>query len=189
MCEGPDECHVVKHMTDKAKLNLTWGCKEHGLSLVEEFRGLAVDVKLKRLRCVGFLFDAGDDDREFREAYEQFFKTLEVAAPKNPQALSRLSIGGEGFATITYLSPVCLEALFDPQMSGEIRECIESFIDCHKVPASTQAKVHKQRLRAYLAAKNFYNTQLGVALDDGHLTCDKPEFAPMLEFLKTIATA
>lgn len=187
LCEGPDECAVVKHLCRIHGFSLLWGCRSHSVSLKEELEALSTQVVMRSIKSVGFFFDdEGGQLTEFDLSIGSFYDALGVEERSGGTTIHKL--GDHSVLTETFKTPVCLDSLFQKQIDEELGPCIDQYIDCHSVRPSTEAQKAKQRLRTYLAAREYTNTGVGVALRDKKLNCDGDEWKPVIEFLRRISS-
>ncbi len=82
-----------------------------------------------------------------------------------------------------------LESLFLTQIeASEQWRCIHPLLECYKAKCPIKRKRHESKVavRTFIAHGNAYNTGLKVALQDGLLNCDGPEFDPLRKFLSLL---
>ncbi|MEW6249808.1 MAG: DUF3226 domain-containing protein [Planctomycetota bacterium] len=192
LCEGMDDCALVAHLTKRWARPPKVGTRppDSRWSWDREFADLAKQVIARKISAVGFVFDAEQSRGERLNRLRSWYAAANFTMPSQE---SQLAVSGlaEGVSVRTgyILIPPdaetgSLEDLFLPQVAASpIASCIDDLLRCYSDREPSRESESKLRLRTFLAHKNAYNTGLNVALRDGHVTCEGPEFAPLLAFV------
>lgn len=187
LCEGLDECAVMKHLTS------SWSPGEVTIAWKQDWRSDTATL-LRRspedgIRSIGFIFDAEDGTNRHFEEIKLAFDAVGAFMPIRP-CVSKKSRVLFWTLSATYLRVPAkgrgmLEDLFMRQMKASpIWPCVESFGRCfHSNPPHHETKL---LIRSFLAWHNGYNTQLGLAIRDGHLSCSGSEFDSLRRFANAV---
>lgn len=193
LCEGRDECEVLALLTHdwqtKPKIGIN-GDAERGLD--QELKALAAQVPLRKIVAIGLIFDAESSRSKTEENLAKWYKFAGLTKPATANRLKISIVDGVKIRTAYLINPPgrstgCLETLFLRQVSqSKVGKCIGTLMKCYEDNCPTKVKLEKVVMRSFIAHRNGYNTGLGLAVRDGHLNCDGPEFDGLKRFVSKL---
>jgi hypothetical protein len=196
LCEGMDDCAVIAHLTQAWTKPPKIGTrddkkKERGWD--KEFRALASQVQMRAIRAIGFVFDAEKSRKERLEELRNWYLAAGLTMPASECELCKMRLGTVDVSTAYLIAPPgvdvgCLDDLFIPQVqSSTVWPCLEGLIECYSSTLASNQPRSKLLVRTFIAHRNAYNTGLNLAIRDGHLSCDGPEFQHLRDFVALFA--
>jgi hypothetical protein len=196
LCEGMDECAVISCLTQGWTKAPKIGTrdntkKEQGWD--KEFRALANQVQMRAIRAIGLVFDAETSRKKRLEELSSWCLGAGLTMPDRECELCKMHLGTVDVSTAYLIAPPsedvgCLDDLFVPQVrSSALWPCLESLLNCYASTVPSNERRSKLLVRTFIAHRNAYNTGLHLAIRDGHLSCDGPEFQSLRDFVALFA--
>lgn len=193
LCEGNDECAVVRQLTSHWKPRKpVIGKTADGFSRRDELIALVDQVSIRSLAAIGFVFDAEDSRSKAEAKLRADYDAAGLVKPKQPGRLKISVVDRTRIQTGYLINPPGkntgnLESLFLPQIQASPQwRCIDSLLKCYQAECPTKEDGSKVAVRTFIAHGNAYNTGLMVALRDRLLSLDDAEFDPLRNFLSRI---
>lgn len=191
LCEGADECAVLRQLVRERPHNLKLGTRstEKGLNWEGEFAAIDDQVRNQGMTAVGFVFDAEDSMATAERLLHRRLTAAGFKPPPRPLVLAESSLDGVRVQTAYLINPHdresgAIESLFLPQIRKSKRwKCIQRLLECYEREERSKELVDKLIVRTFIAHANAANTGLNSAFNSEILNCDGPEFDPLRKFL------
>ena len=195
LCEGFDECAVLRRLCGDWKPPPKIGICQDKKSEASELKGLAIQIRKHGVALLGLVFDA-ENDRNARIAeIKKWLKGAGFKPPKAPLQVERSSLGDTVVRTAYLINPHgeergAIETYFLPQVRRAQRwPCIQRLLTCYDKHEPTDVLEEKLIVRTFIAHKNGRNTGLNAAFNANILSCDDDSFEPVRRFLSLLREA
>jgi len=195
LCEGFDECAVLRRLTVDWTRPPKIGKYQDGASEAEEIKNLAIQVRTHRVAVLGLVFDAEKGRTAQTAEIKKWLKGAGFTPPKAPLRLKRCSLDGVLVRTAYLVNPHgknrgAIESYFLPQIcSTKHWPCIDELLQCYAEHNPTNVLREKVIVRTFIAHKNGRNTGLNAAFNAKILNCDGETFDPLRRFLRLLREA
>lgn len=195
LCEGFDECAVLRRLCKDWKRQPKIGKCQEGLNEEEELRNLAIQVRTHRIAVLGLVFDAEKDRNARKGEITQWLKGAGFTPSKLSLRLRISLLDGVPIQTAYLINPHgknrgAIESYFLPQIIKKTHwPCIEQLLQCYAERNPTKVLEEKVIVRTFIAHKNGRNTGLNAAFNSRILTCDDESLRPVRRFLSLLRSA
>lgn len=195
LCEGFDECAVLRRLcTDWKRAPKIGKCQE-GLNEEDELKSLAIQVRTHRIAVLGLVFDAEKDRTARKDQIKQWLEGAGFTPPKQSLRLRISLLDGIEVRTAYLINPHgkhrgAIESYFLPQIHETTHwRCIEQLLRCYAKHNPTEVLKEKVIARTFIAHKNGHNTGLNSAFRANILSCDHDSLEPVRRFLSLLRRA
>jgi hypothetical protein len=195
LCEGFDECVVLRKLcTDWTQAPKIGICGE-GLNWADEIKGLADQVKMRCVAVIGLVFDAEKDRAARIDEIKSWLQEAGFTPPQTALRPKKCSLDGVLVRTAYLINPHgkgrgAIETYFLPQIRrAEHWPCIEQLLQCYDERNPSSVLKEKLIVRTFIAHMNGRNTGLNAAFNAKILNCDDRNFDPVRRFLSLLRDA
>lgn len=192
LCEGRDECAVIRKLTEGWVRPPKIGICQDGANPLEEIKGLALQVRTHRVATIALVFDAEEDSTARKRQLRNWLGEAGLAAPHAPLTIARKEVDGNTVRTSFLINPRgkksgSIESYFMSQVQASRRwPCVDRLLECYQREQPSRVLRQKLILRTFIAQQNGRNTGLNAAFNSGILSCDHADLKPVRQLLERL---
>ena len=195
LCEGFDECAVLRKLcADWAPAPKIGVCQE-GLDYADEIKDLATQVKMHQVAAIGLVFDAEGNRARRVDEIKKWLTKAGFKPPQGPLRLRKSSLG-DALVQVAYLvnphgkERGAIESYFLPQICRTKHWCcIDELLRCYEEREPSKVLREKLIVRTFIAHRNGRNTGLNAAFNAGILDCSDASLNPVRRFVALLREA